>query len=117
MCIHLIVLALCLTPCLPQSILQTPPMIVVSPGQRVKMNCTSTATGDPYMYWYRRPMSGGALVLIVFSFSKGSVDELTLPHFQPKRRKDTEAEFTLESDEIKSEDAGVYYCAWSITDV
>ncbi|CAI9594790.1 unnamed protein product [Staurois parvus] len=117
MCIHLLVLALCLTPCLPQSILQTPPMIVVSPGQPVKLNCTSTATGDPYMYWYRQPMTRGALVFIVLSVSKGSVEELTLKHFKAERRKDKEAEFTLESDEIQAEDAGLYYCAWSITDV
>ncbi|CAI9594791.1 unnamed protein product [Staurois parvus] len=92
-------------------------MIVVSPGKSVKLNCTSTATGDPYMYWYRQPMTGGALVSIVRSVGKGSVTELTVTHFKAERNKDKEAEFTLESDEIQAEDAGLYYCAWSTTDV
>nr|DBA14762.1 TPA: hypothetical protein GDO54_004054 [Pyxicephalus adspersus] len=117
MYLHLIILIVCLAPCLPQNILQSPPLIVISPGERVKLHCTSTATGDPYMYWYRQPMAGGALVFIVRSLGKGSADELTLTHFKANRSKDREAEFTLESDTIKAEDAGVYYCAWSSTEV
>ncbi|OCT71184.1 hypothetical protein XELAEV_18034161mg [Xenopus laevis] len=99
--------------CLSQSIRQSPLVLVTPPGHPVSINCTVDGADTPNMYWYRQEPTGGTLLLLSYSVSKDSVEQLTLSHFQPERP--TNSQFSIRSSTAQVNDSGTYYCAWSLT--
>ncbi|KAG8430249.1 hypothetical protein GDO86_018154 [Hymenochirus boettgeri] len=103
----------CLPLFLTQSITQSPSSLTIPPGGRVYLNCQVLGAGDPFMYWYRQDLGGGALSFVSYSVSAGSVQEMTLSHFNADRG--SSIDFSLTSDGAFVNDSGTYYCAWSRT--
>ncbi|KAE8589239.1 hypothetical protein XENTR_v10017473, partial [Xenopus tropicalis] len=113
MLIPLTLLILHLLPCLPQTITQTPQILIVPLGGAVSLNCSVVGASDPYMYWYKQDLHQGGLKLVVFSFGKDSAEEPTIPDFKANRG--SQSDFSLSSEKAKATDCGIYYCAWSHT--
>ncbi|KAG9471490.1 hypothetical protein GDO78_014534, partial [Eleutherodactylus coqui] len=96
------------------TITQSPPFLILRPGDPVSLGCTVSNAGVPTMYWYRQGIRDRTLTLLLWSVTVNSTQELTLTHFKADRK--TGSDFTLRTEKIMDSDSGVYYCAWSSTE-
>ncbi|KAE8589238.1 hypothetical protein XENTR_v10017472, partial [Xenopus tropicalis] len=92
---------------MPQTITQTPQILIVPLGGAVSLNCSVVGASDPYMYWYKQDLHQGGLKLVVFSFGKDSAEEPTIPDFKANRG--SQSDFSLSSEKAKATDCGDYY--------
>ncbi|CAM4550909.1 unnamed protein product [Lepidochelys olivacea] len=83
---------------------QTPESLLVSPGDRVTINCKASSSVSSWMAWYQQK-SGQAPKLLIHSAS-------TRPSGIPDRFSGSGSgtDFTFTISRVEADDAGDYYC-------
>lgn len=85
-------------------------MIILLPGEPLKVTCSITGTDNPNLYWYRWTPTDG-FKLMFTSLGKGMVDPESMGDFSSNRP--GSLQILLESKNVTHIGSAVWYCAAS----
>ncbi|KAG9471512.1 hypothetical protein GDO78_014555, partial [Eleutherodactylus coqui] len=97
--------------CLAIDVIQTPPLILTSPGNQVSLSCSYADSNHQYKYWYRW-QKGRALQLLGHTYSTNNAT-MEVTEKRISIRPDSAQNNTLRISQVSAADSAVYYCASS----
>uniref|UniRef100_A0A8C3H723 Ig-like domain-containing protein n=1 Tax=Chrysemys picta bellii TaxID=8478 RepID=A0A8C3H723_CHRPI len=83
---------------------QTPESLLVSPGDRVTINCKASANAYSFMAWYQQKSGQAPKLLIYLASNRAS----GVPDRFSGSGSGTDFTFTI--SRVEADDAGDYYC-------